>query len=72
MKEFYVVRSGTTKSGNPKYLIDITLYPELREFGRKVKNKCWLKSVISYNLREEIANFLNLSEKDIEVKIIYL
>ncbi len=66
MKEIYIIKTKNDINGNPKYMIDTSLFPELKGIGRKRKNKPYIETFTSYNIKETIKNY---TKKDYKILI---
>ena len=58
MKTIYVVRTKNNKVGNPIYLVDSSVFSELKNIGKATPRKSFVRRVVSYNIKQAICDYL--------------
>ena len=53
-KEVFIIRTNNDRNGNPKYLIDTSLFPELKGIGKPKRKTPWIETISSYNIEQKI------------------
>ena len=68
METIFVTRVNNDINGNPIYEVNLVIHPELAGIGRKKRNSNTIRRIQSYNIQEDISNFLG---KKVTVSVTY-